>query len=57
MTIGPLYRGAYRNAIFKVDGKLLDNTKVTVELPMLNQVLDVPLNEKTVDLDKFINYM
>ncbi|KAL6612030.1 hypothetical protein LY90DRAFT_698277 [Neocallimastix californiae] len=57
MTIGPLYRGTYRNAIFLVDSKFLKDTKVTVKLPLLDQVFDVPLNIESADLQTFINDM
>jgi len=57
MTIGPLYRASYRNAIFKINKKLLDNTKVTVKLPMTNQEFDVPVNSESADLQKYIDEM
>jgi len=57
MTIGPLYRATYRNAIFKIDSNLLEKTKVTVELPTTNQVIDVPINSESVDLQKYIDEM
>jgi len=57
MTIGPLYRGVYRNAIFKVDRNLLSDTKVVVELPMNNQVFDVPLNVESADVQAYMDEM
>jgi len=54
--IGPLYRGVYRNAIFsEIDKNLLDNTKITIELPMNNQTIEVPLNKESVDLPRFMD--
>jgi len=55
MIIDPLYRGAYRNAIFEIDSNLLNETKITIELSMLNQKLEVPLNIESPDLQKYIN--
>ncbi|ORX87767.1 hypothetical protein BCR32DRAFT_324292 [Anaeromyces robustus] len=57
MTIGPLYRGAYRNAIFKINKKLLDQTKVIVELPMTQQKFEVPINFDSPNLESYINEM
>ncbi|ORX44984.1 hypothetical protein BCR36DRAFT_585864 [Piromyces finnis] len=57
MTIGPLYRATYRNAIFKIDKNLIDKTKVTVELPMTNQIIDVPIINESPDLKSFIDDM
>jgi len=56
-TIGPLYRASYRNAIIKINKKLLDNTKVIVELPMTNQVFEVPINSESADLQKYVDEM
>jgi len=43
-VIGPLYRGVYRNALFtNINKDLLDKTKITLELPMTNQTIDIPL--------------
>jgi len=55
MTIGPLYRGDYRNAIFKIDKALLDKTKVTVELPFEEQTFDIPVTLESSDLQSYIN--
>jgi len=57
MTIGPLYRATYRNAIFKIDKKLLDQTKVTIELPMTNQIIEVPIIKESPDLQLYMNEM
>ncbi|OUM59873.1 hypothetical protein PIROE2DRAFT_69796 [Piromyces sp. E2] len=57
MTIGPLYRATYRNAIFKIDKKLLDQTKVKVELPMNNQIIEVPIIKESSDLKLYMDEM
>jgi len=57
MTIGPLYRASYRNAIFKIDRNLLDQTKVTVKIPLTNQEIDVPVNSESEDLQKYLDEM
>ncbi|ORX87749.1 hypothetical protein BCR32DRAFT_324277 [Anaeromyces robustus] len=57
MTIGPLYRGSYRNAIFKIDRKLLNKTKVIVELPMNQQIFEVPINFDSPNLQSYIKEM
>jgi len=57
MTIGPLYRATYRNAIFKIDKKLLDQTKVTIELPMTNQIIEVPIIKESSDLSLYMKEM
>eukprot|EP00833_Pecoramyces_ruminatium_P003317 jgi/Orpsp1_1/1177349/evm.model.c7180000061101.1 len=55
--IGPLYRGTYRNIIFKIEKKKLNKIKVVVELPIINQTFNVPLSTETVDLQKYIDDM
>jgi len=57
MTVGPLYRGDHRNAIFKVDSTLFDKTKVTVELPFINQTFDVPITTESPDLQNYMDEM
>ena len=57
MTIGPLYRALYRNAIIQIDKKLLNETKVTIELPMINQTIEVPIIQESPNIPLFINEM
>jgi len=55
-VIGPLYRGVYRNVLFtNIDKNSLENTKITLELPMTNQILNVSLNNLAVNLSQFLN--
>jgi len=55
-VIGPLYRGVYRDVLFtNIDKNSLENTKITLELPMTKQTFNVPLNTEPVDLLQFIN--
>ena len=57
-TIGPLYRGCYRNALFKVDKNLLSDCKIIVELPMTGQTFEVPIDlKKKVGLQEYIKEM
>ncbi|ORX76786.1 hypothetical protein BCR32DRAFT_329199 [Anaeromyces robustus] len=56
-VIGPLYRGIYRNAIFNIDKKLLNETKIIVELPMTGQKFEVPLNMDSPNLQTYIDEM
>ena len=57
MTIGPLYRGAYRNAIFRVDKNLLHQTKVIVELSMTHQQFKVPISLNSPNIQSYIDEM
>jgi len=57
ITVGPLYREVYQNAIFDIDQESLDKVKIKIELPMTNQTFEVPLNTESADLTTFINEM
>jgi len=57
VTIGPLYRGTRRNTTFLVNKDLLDQTKISIKLPFLNQEFEVPLNKESFDLQGYINQM
>jgi len=57
MSIGPLYRGGYRNSIFKIDKNLLDQTSVIVEIPMTQQQLKVPITLESPNLQSYIDKM
>ncbi|KAL6605613.1 hypothetical protein U3516DRAFT_492799, partial [Neocallimastix sp. 'constans'] len=51
--IGPLYRGAYRNAIFEIDSNLLNETKITIELPIEDED-DETIKIEDIDPDALI---
>ena len=58
VTIGPLYRGCYRNALLKCDKTLLSNSKIIVELPMTEQTFDVHIDLETkTNLQEYIKEM
>lgn len=56
-TIGSLYRGAYRNTMFKININEVKSTKVTVELPFTEQSFEVPIIQEEVDLNSFSDKM
>ncbi|KAG4089190.1 hypothetical protein H8356DRAFT_1280383 [Neocallimastix lanati (nom. inval.)] len=51
--IGPLYRGAYKNAIFEIDSNLLNETKITIELPIEDED-DETIKIEDIDPDALI---
>ena len=58
VTIGPLYRGCYRNALLKCDKTLLSNSKVIVELPIIEQTFDIHIDLETkTNLQEYIKEM